>query len=282
MHKQTYTVGQERETLVYEETYDTDNNLIHYIDHQARPVSEKKIEYNDKNQIVNEIEISDGVELQNLEMKYNDKGEILEQNLYFSGSLYESVKTDRAESGFITTTYQDDEEVFRIEKTVNGKNYTTKYFDSGNLSNLEISKYDDETSTSENSIFDAEDNLLVRRIQIFDKDGSIEVFKEFNANSQLVNKREYVREENKVLKEVKSDFVRGEIDNEILFEYDDKGNLVKTETRTSSGKLIDFQVNVYDDNNRVIEESGVSNGKFNAIYGTYIDSNNYHFIHKYI
>ena len=282
MKRQTYTIGQESEALIYEETYNDNNNLIHYIDHQARPISEKKYEYDDKNQLVNEIEISDGIELQNLEMKYNDKGEVIEQNLYFSGSLYESVKTEKSDSGFISTTYQDDEEVFRIESISEGKDSTTKYFEYGNLSNVQNLIKDEESLSSEKLIFDAEENLLVRRVENYNESGEIIAFKEFNSENKLVNKQEFTRKENRLLKEIKSDFVRGEIENEVTYEYDDKGNLVKSETRTNSGQLVDFHVYSYDEENRMIEENGVSNGQFNAIYGTYINGNNYHFVHRYM
>jgi len=282
MKRQTYTINQESEVLVYEETYDENNNLIHYIDYQAKPVSEKKFEYDDKNRLINEIEISDGIELQNLEIKYNDDGVVIEQNLYFSGDLYESVKNDITENGYIRTTFQDGEEVYRVENVADGKNYTSKYFDYGNLSNIEEFVYDEENLTSEKSIFDADGNLLVRRVEIKNEDGELILFKEFNAKNQLISKHEFDREGNKLIKEIKSDFVRGEIDNEIHYDYDEKGNLLKTETRTNSGQLVEFHVYTYDDNNRMIEENGVSNGQFNAIYGTYIDGNTYHFVHRYI
>ena len=282
MKRQTYTIGQESEALIYEETYDENKNLLHYIDHQARPISEKKYEYDDKNQLVNEIEISDGIELQNLEMKYNDKGEVIEQNLYFSGSLYESVKTDKTDSGSISTTYQDDEEVFRIENTAEEKNQTTKYYEYGNLSNVQELTFSDDKLSSEKMIYDAEENLLVRRVENYNESGEIIAFKEFNPENKLVNKREFTREENRVFKEIKSDFVRGEIENEVTYEYDEKGNLIKSETRTNSGQLVDFHVYAYDSENRMIEENGVSNGQFNAIYGTYINGNNYHFVHRYV
>ena len=281
MKKQTYTVNQETETLIYEESYNDNNNLIHYIDHQARPISEKKFEYDDKNQLIKEVEISDGVELQGLEMIYNDKGAVVEQNLFFSGDLYESIKTIASENGFVKTTYQDGEEVYRVENSTEGKNYTNKHYNYEDLVNVEVSTFDKETLTSEKIIYDAEENVLVRRVEVYNEEGNLTVFKEFNANNQLINKQELERENNKLVKEIKSDFVRGEVDNEILFDYDENENLIKTETRTNSGQLVDFQVNVYDDKNRIIEESGVSNGKFNAIYGTYIDGNNYHFVHKY-
>lgn len=282
MIRQTFTLNQEVEVLVYEETYDSNNNLIHYIDHQARPVSEKKFEYDEKNQLINEVEISDGVELQNLEMKYDDNGEIIEQNLYFSGSLYESVKTTRTDKGFVSTTFQDEEEVFRIENVLDGEKNITKYFEYGELTNIqEIIRSDDKLS-SEKMIYGTGGNLMVHRVESYNENGELIAFKEFNSEKQLVNKQEFTRLDNKLLKEVKSDFVRGEIENEITYEYDEKDNLIKSETRTNSGQLVDFHVYAYDDDNRMIEENGVSNGQFNAIYGTYINGNNYRFIHKYI
>jgi hypothetical protein len=282
MQRQTYSVVNEKETLVYEETYDDNNNLIHYIDHQARPVSEKKFEYDEKNQITKESELSEGVELQRLELNYNDKGDVVEQNLFFSGEIYESIKTVATENGFIRTTFQDGDEVYRVESTTEGKNFTNKHYNYEELVNVEVSTFDEETITSEKIIYDAEENVLVRRVEVYNEEKELVIFKEFNANNQLVNKSEVERKDGKVFKEIKSDFVRGEIDNEIHYDYDEKGNLIKTETRTNSGQLIDFQVKVYDEQNRVVEESGVSNGKFNAIYGTYIDGSNYHFVHRYV
>jgi hypothetical protein len=282
MQRQTYSVEEDREYLVYEETYDDNNNLIHYIDHQARPVSEKKFEYDDKHQLIKESEISDGVELQGLEMTYDEKGKVVEQNLLFSGDLYESVKMLTTDNGYVNTTYLDGEEVHRIENIADGKNFVSKHFDYENLSNVEVYKYDEESSTAERLIYDAEENLLVRRVENFDDNGELAIFKEFNAENKLIRKQEFEREDKKLVKEVKSDFVRGEIDNEVHYDYDENGNVVKSETRTNSGKLVDFQVYGFDENNRLVEESGVSNGKFNAIYGTYIDGNKYHFIHKYV
>jgi len=283
MKRQTYILNQESETLVYEETYDDNKNLIHYVDYQARPVSEKKFEYDDKNRLTKEIEISDGVELQSLEMIYNAEGKVIEQNLYFSGDLYESVKTEETENGFVRTTFQDGEEVYRVENTKDNEGgYTSNYFDYGNLLNVEIYSYDEENLTSETLIYDAEENLLVRRIEVKNENGDLLLFKEFNAKNQLVNKHEFEREGDKILKEIKSDFVRGEIENEVHYDYDENGNIIKTETRTNSGQLVEFHVYSFDEQNRMIEETGVTNGQFNAIYGTYINGNNYRFVHKYV
>jgi len=282
MKRQTYTIDQEREVLIYEETYDDNNNMTHYIDHQAKPVSEKRFEYSDKNQLIKEVEISDGIELQALEMKYNEEGKVVEQNLLFSGDLYESIKTEATDDGFTRTTFQDGEEIQKIVNVADGKNHINNYFDYGNLSNIEEYSYNEDDKSSESKIFDADKNLLVRRIQQYNSDGEIIIFKEFNADNQLINKLEYERSDKRLLKEIKSDFMRGEIDNEITYDYDEQGNVIKTETRTNSGKLIDFHIYNYDEKNRMIEESGVSNGKFNAIYGTYIDGNNYRFVHKYV
>ena len=115
MQRQKYSVVNNKETLVYDEIYDENNNLVQYTDYQARPISKKKFEYDNKNRLTKEIEISDGIELQRLEMIFSDEGEIVEQNLYFSGDLFESVKTESTENGFVRTTYQDGEEVYRIE-----------------------------------------------------------------------------------------------------------------------------------------------------------------------
>lgn len=282
MKRQTYNLDSERESLIYEESYDSNNNLIHYIDLQAKPISEKKFEYNNNNQLIKEIEISDGIELQRLEMLYDEKGEVIEQNLLFSGNLYESVKTEFKIDGFVRTTYQDEEEVYRVENTTENKNYINKYFDYGNLSNIQSNKFNEDNLLSENLIYDAENNLLIKRVEELDKEGKLTTYKEFNADNQLINRLEYERVDNKIVKEIKSNFVKDEIDNVVSYDYDENGNLIKTETRTNSGKLVEFHTYVYDDKNRMIEESGVSNGKFNAIYGTYIDSNQYKFGHKYL
>ncbi|MCK5782021.1 MAG: hypothetical protein KAH10_05490 [Flavobacteriales bacterium] len=282
MKRETYSSVQESEVLIYEETYDSNNNLIHYIDYQARPVSEKKFEYDENNRLIKESEISDGIELQGLEMTYNEKDEVIEQNLFFSGELYESVKTEYNENGFIRTVFQDGEEVHRIENIKDGKDYIQKYYDYDSLSNIMNYTFDKETSSAESLIYDADSNLLNRRLEIFGENGELEVYKQFNASNQLISKHEYHKEGELLKHEIKSDFVRGEVDNKVTYDYDEKNNLVKTETRTDSGKLVEFHVYRYDDRNRMIEENGISNGQFNAIYGTYIEGNKYNFVHKYV
>ena len=53
-------------------------------------------------------------------------------------------------------------------------------------------------------------------------------------------------------------------------------------TYTLSDKLLEYQKNEYDEHDRLIRESGYAVGSFDAIYGTYVNNEQYLFEHEYI
>ncbi|WP_271766908.1 hypothetical protein [Aquimarina algiphila] len=281
MKKLTYKVIEDEQTLVYEELYNSKNEVIYYKDYQANPHAEKKITFNDLGLLVEEIDLSDGNELNRLELIYDKNGRNTERNFFFGTDLYEKVITEYSESGHVKTTYQDGEEVNRLVTETKGKNYVSKFYQNEKLIESQFSEYDTVNKCNEIKIYDGDNNLIAIRKETYNHADEVVNIEDVNENGNLLSEHTYEIEKGLTLKEVHRDFRAGESEYNISREYDFNKNLIKMEVRAANNHLIEFYLSTYDDKNRLAEEKGVSNGSFNAIYGSYTNGEEYHFIHKY-
>ncbi len=281
MKRFTYKILEDQEVLVYEEQYNAQGQVLYYKDYQANPPAEKKICYNESGLLVEEIDISDNVELNRLEQIYNDNGENIERNFFFGEHLYEKITTEFSEMGFTKTTYQDGEEIQKLIQENDDKNYANKFYQNGELLESQFAKYNSETNCSEIKFYDGKNKHVLTRKETYNNLNLLVRVEELNENNNLLSEHQYEIEKGLITKEIYRDFRSGENEYHITMEYDNKENLIKKDIRTPSGHLVEFYICEYDGQNRMIDEKGMANGSFNAIYGTYANGEEYHFIHRY-
>jgi len=281
MKKYTYLKDEEELTLIFEEHTDVNGNIIYSKDYQADPIAEKKLTYNTSGFLTEETEIAEEVELSRTEFRYDEQGRNTQRTLIIGGELYETLITTYNETGYDVITIREDVEVERLVKTVNGKDYTNRFYENGELVETQFCESDTFENRLKTTTYGSHNDLLGVKIETFDDSGMLLKSEEYNAENGLIKEFHAEIQNGLVLKEVFGEYTNGIFELENIYEYNENKNLVKSEMRKLPGELLGFHFYKYDDNNRLIEENGLSNGNYDTIYASYINGSEFHFVHIY-
>ena len=282
MTVKTYQILEDQKKLIYEELYNTSNKLIQSIDSSTKSKIEKKFEYNNQGLIIKEISINNGKKVNTVAFEYDANGKLVSQKLFFENELFEETIISYLDNNYIETIFQDGVELERIEETEDGKNSTMRFYNYGDLTETQVKIYNSLNNSSTTKIFDEDNNLVALRIEEFDKNDNIIKFQEFDADNNLLFESKYKFENNLKVKQLYRDYNETQQEYIYINKYDDHNNLILSETRTLDNDLLDFHRRRYDTENNLVEESGYSRGNFDAIYGTYINDEEFHFVHEHI
>lgn len=281
LHRKTYRVfdGEERE-LVYEDILNERGEILSYKDYQSPNEAEGFNEYNQDNLLVNEREVIDGVEASRTEYQYNSNGNIVRKRLYVANELFEEVAYEYPEHGMVKRTFQHGDEIERMIESRDGEKFIIEFSNGSELLERHIGAYDAQALTERVEIIDKSGQFLAVRHQQFDESDNLLKFEERNGKGNLMVLAEYKYENGNVVYERHENY-SNDRHYQIFYEYDSNDNLLSTEIRSLNGKLLEYQKLIYDDQNRIINESGYSVGSFNAVYGTYVNGEKYMFEHEY-
>lgn len=281
MKRKSYTLDHGVRTLIHEESYNENGDVIHSMDYRESPPIEQRFEYNSDGNLIQQIEIQGGNENSSQHFEYDIDGDIIDEKLTIGGRLYEHIKLVKTDHGFIRTMSQDNEVVERLEKLIDGNNWSNKFY-----------RFD-ELLESQDYTFDPKNNSGITRIRSFEDEFNIVVLEKYNDKNEIILREEYHEngtlitateteiENGRIMKESVIDFSNGEVYYEHLFEYDKNDNLVNFEVRSSTGALHSFHKRKFDNRNRLIEESGFKNGYFNGISGVHKNHDRFHIVHEY-
>lgn len=280
MIRKSYSIEEDNRTLIHEETYDENGNIIHSIDYRESPPVEQNFEYNSDGELIRQSEIQGGNENSSQTFEYDDESDIIDEKLFIIGALYEHTTIVKTDSGFIKTMTQDNEEVERLEKLIDGNNWSNKFYRFNEL--LESQEY----------IFDAKSNTGKTIIKIFEHDFNMVIKEKYNNKDEIILKEEFHEngtlltstemeiENGLTLEESVKDFSNGEVFYKRLFEYDKNHNIINFEVRSSTGALHSFHKRKFD-NHRIVEEWGFTNGYSSGVTGVHQNHNHFHLVHEY-
>ncbi|NMM47449.1 hypothetical protein [Marinigracilibium pacificum] len=281
LHRRTYQVIPEEDNkLVYEEIQNKNGQILSYKDHQAPFKYEEFYEYNEAGLLSKSYDLEEDLENSRTEIYYDEHQRIINQKIFVAGELFEEIIKNYSGNKSIETHLQYGEEVRKIEEISEEDSYSKLIFENGELVEKHSGKFSNNKQTETTTITDSEGNLLFTKTIQYDIDGNQISLEERNQNENLMLFIESDYDNGKLKVEKYDDYVNYE-HGVITREYDKIGNLLKEELKSSSGKLLEFHNKAYDQNNRLISESGYSVGSFNAVYGNYVNGQNYHFIHEY-
>ncbi len=281
IHRKTYRVFKDEDRkLVYEDILNDRGEIVSFKDYQSPNEAEGFNEYSTDNLLVKEREVIDGVESSRTEYQYNSNGDIINRKLYVASELFEEVRYEYLEQGLIKRTYQHGEEIERMVEKVDQEKFTIEFSNGSELSETHVGAYDAQTLVERVKITDNKGQILAIKHQQFDEFDNLLKYEERNGNGNLMVLAEYKYENGNVVYERHENYFNDR-HYQVFYEYDVNDNLVGTEIKSPSGKLLEYQKQIYDDQNRIINESGFSVGSFNAVYGTYINGENYVFEHVY-
>lgn len=269
----------ERE-LVYEDILNENGQVISFKEHRPPDHTEGYYEYDANGYLVCEKELSDGEEGSRTEYQYDADGNITNTKLYVAGELFEELFCEYLDMAQVRSTVRYGEEVERVVESKDGDTFTREIFEGTELVQKENGNYDPQTRIRTIEARDNEGHLLTTEYQQFDATNNLLKNEVRDGNGDLETLSEYQYESGNVIFEKHSDYVNNE-HFEVHSEYDHNDNMVSSETRTPSGKLLEYQKQTFDDQNRLVSDSGYSLGSFNAVYGTQVNSEKYVFEHEY-
>jgi hypothetical protein len=281
--KLVFKILEEVESLISEEFVDNNNLVVKKRVFEGNSVHETLTVYNSNKKIISETDLDDGVELNRLEFDYDAQSRNTEERLFMSGELYQTKTAVYDESGYTKTTFIEEEETEKEVKVFEGKNYKIHYYENGELDQYQVCDFDESGLNTVLKAYDDHDNLIGEDFETFDASGHLVASKELDGNGNLIREVLYELEGDLYMAESAKDFSNGNINTAInkQITYDASGNQTKIEVKTPDDKLLGFQMFEYDEKNRVVLEKGLSLGSFNAIYGTSVNDNSFHFVFKY-
>ncbi|GEO23506.1 hypothetical protein [Cyclobacterium qasimii] len=280
-YRKTYRIFEKEEReLVYEDILNESGQIISFNDYQSPGQTEGYNKYDVNGILICERELTDGKEGSRTEYSYNSNGDIVSKKLFVAGELFEEMIFEYLDKGFVKRTIQHEEEIERFIENEDGIKFLREFFEGHELIERHDGKYDPKTRTERIRITDNDGRLLATRFQEFDESENLLKYEEKNENGNVLVLIEYKYKNNEIVFE-KHDNYLNEKYYEVVYEYDSCGNLISQEIRTPSGNLLEYQKQMFDEQGRLISESGYSVGSFNAIYGTYVQGEKYTFEHEY-
>ncbi|HAA15770.1 MAG TPA: hypothetical protein DCE41_30300 [Cytophagales bacterium] len=281
IHRKTFRVFDEGEReLVYEDVMDETGNMLSYKDYQASYQAEGNYEYDTKGLLICDREYTGGAESSRTEYIYNENGDNVSTKLFVAGELFEETVYEYLEQGMVYRIVQQGEEIQRHVESDGGNQFVKDFFEEGELIQRQTGTYDPVSRTQQIKILNEENQVVSIQTHQYDSEGNLLKFEQTNNKGKLMSVAEYEYENNRMLVEKHDNYLTNQ-HYEMTCEYDTQGNLVSTEYRTPAGKLMEYQKAIFDGQNRLVSESGYSVGSFDAIYGAYVQGQNYHFEHEY-
>lgn len=281
VNRKSYSVDEDNRTLILEETYDENGNVIQSIDYDETPEIVRNFEYNEEGFIVYQNEVQGGVENSSQHFAYDEDGEVIDEKLFIGGSLYEHTVLLKSDSSFVRTMTQDNEEVERLVGTIDGKNWTNKFYNFDELTQVHDYTYDEKDRTGKTKIKFLEDDSIITNTQQYDDNDDVILEEEYNEKDVLLKSIQVELENGLIVKEAVRDFSDGEDYYKQLYAYDENKNIINFEVRSSTGGLLSFHKCKFDNQNRLIEESGFANGFFSGITGIHKNHDRFHLVHEY-
>lgn len=281
MHRKTYRLFEDEErALVYEDVVNDKNQILSFKDYQSPDQTEGFNEYNESGALICAREMISGEEASRTEYTYNVKGEVLSEKLFVAGELFEEHAYEYQDNGVVKRKVQYGEEVDRYVENKSGDQFVKEFFEGSELVERHKGTYDSNTRTALTEVTGHEGQLVATLYELYDESDNLVKYEHKSEKGNALVLSAYRFENNEIVFEEHNDYINDQ-HYQIQYEYDENRRVIGKETRTSSGKLLEYQKLVYDDQGRLISENGYSSGSFDTIYGNYVNGENYSFEHEY-
>ncbi|MFK7785959.1 MAG: hypothetical protein AB8B56_12625 [Crocinitomicaceae bacterium] len=253
MKQSTYSILDDQEILINEKYFDDHNNLIRSVDFSMRPHEEKKFTYNDKNLLILEESMVEGRVGDSQEFEYDSEGNIIEQRHNINGDLYEKTTVEKTATHEKRTTLQDDEESQRVEVEIDGEVKTYRFFDYGELAQVNTVTKDGNTITTKSEIPGQEQFYV--EVQVLNDGGDLIESSEFIGENKVSSFRQEFDGKNRT-KTIFENSAQPHTNYEESFTFDESGNRVAYEKTDAGGRLMSFEKVRYNDQNKAVEIAG--------------------------
>ena len=278
--RQSYIVDEERKVLFKTIQYDEKGNIVSVNNHIAEPPFETISTYNEKGDLVQEIEVQEGIEVSKFTYEYDDQQRITSQKQFISDYLYSEVKTTYTEKGFERITTENEEEVEKLIRTdFEGEGeFQNDFFVNGEFKETQIRTWDEANQTFRTRILDEVEDLFQTTIERFNEAGKeLETIEE-SASGDLVSRITFQYEGNISLATY-VDYREGYPLMKIRQEFDDKDRCILYERLNDKEGVMEHRQYQFDEDDRLIGEVNRLVGDFDSKNG--VPLNNYRVVHEY-
>lgn len=277
----TFSVNDENEKTLYKKTFFNKRGYKYKeIDYDRTSVEETNYAYNSNGLLIKETVVIDGIEVSSQYFDYDENDNIVLEEHFVNGEMYEKVIVTFNENHMTRLTYQDDIETERLERVDNDKNWNVQFFVNNEL--VEQKDY----------IFDSDKNVGILILHSLDYNYITKTYDTFNTEHQLVKQEQFSDKgnliysfeasyDNFVIFERMRNFHNYESCTEKVFKYDNQGNELSFELKKCNGVLLEFCHKKYDELNRIIEEKGSESLSHDSGYSDIRGIHYFHFIHTY-
>jgi hypothetical protein len=266
---------------IYEEVYNDNGKVVQKNDYRESPVIEQRFYYNPLGELIELIENQEGVENSKQTFVYDECGDVIDEKLYIGGGLYEHTVIEKTATTFIKKLIRNGEEIELFEKIIDGENWSSKTFHNEELVESYSYVYHPQERLGVTSYKNYQNDFIAQTKEKYNDKNEVILNEDFHENGTLLTSVETVIEDGLIFNEIVKNFFGDESYYESFYTYDERKNLIKFECRSLSGALMSFHTRKFDDNNRVVEEKGFSNGHFSGITGIHSNHDKFHFIHEY-
>lgn len=248
---------EEEPVLLLEQIFNDTGVLVSERDYQTDPPTEKLLQYNNAGQLILEMESAGNEALNRTTYAYNEGGSLVEICRFVGDELYEQVQTQFRNDGFTEVTTQSGHEVMRVEHYQGDTSLLIRTIESGVVRQYSSSEYVAESQTEITKVYSHDNVLLSVEKMLYDNFDRIIDQQEFDSEENLLASTQSVYEGDLLLKLTHRDYKDSIIERETSYEYDEHKNMVRSETKSFSGKVLEYMLLQYDNQNRLLEDQGL-------------------------
>lgn len=275
MTRKTFEKRGEEQILVYEERYNEEGKIKYYKDYKSTPEIEQYLEYNTEGLLIKITDYQDEVEINRQEIKYNERGQIIEELLFICDELYRQEIKTYNQNSYSYTVMEDGEEVLRGVEL---------YYDDEESLDFKAYEYG-EFERHERFLYNKEKHSFL--ISLYEEDGTLISEEEYPYDEVVIDQNELAGNESTYRNHVGK---RNHLMVKALYyqenEYkvdrvkDNRGNEIKKTIKDEDDRLLGFVNSEYDHKGRLISEFGYGL-ELDTVYGVYSGGDEFHFVHEY-
>lgn len=276
----SYIIHNDQKTLLKTTVFDEKGKVISLMHHLAEPPYEKRSTYNEHDDLIEEVEIQEGMEVSKFTFEYDDQQRLISEKQYISDYLYSHVKTTYTEKGFERITTENEEEVEKLVRTeFKGLGeYQNDFFTNGEFMQSQLRHWDEGRQSYITRILDDVDQLIQTNTERFTSDKKIMEFLEESGSGDLISRTTYEYED-RIILITTVDYRTAYPLTKAKRVFDEKDRCILYERINDKGGLLEYRQYEFDDEDRLVKEVNRLVGDFDDEHG--VPLNNYEVVHEY-
>jgi len=273
----TFDASGESRVMIQEKHVDADGRVTFERIFDEEGHSDREYTYDPNGHLTEVLERGEEGETYRKTFAYHPGGSLATEILWIGGQPYRRIEHATAGDTETTTTYEGDHELERREAThKDGKTQRVDYFEEGVLAESQLYTYP-APNTVDMEVLEGDGQPFGRRLTTHNEEGDLLTLRRWQEGNLMESVEQTFNDQGLLLRQVVGEYDNGITEYTLDYKYDAHGNLTEREWREqSSGQLIGFEHNRYDDQHRLVETvgkmhsvalGGTAGGEQHLVYG---------------